>query len=333
MAIPALLGIGKALGGKKLLAGLGKVGGGLFKKKAGGTAVGKALKGAANLFKKKEGGTAVGKAIRGASGLLKGKEGGTLVGNALRGLGGVPGALSLGATALAGRQGRRQQKEAQRTLKSLKDPGFQVPEEFQTNLAQAEQLARLGMPSEQYNLASTNIQRGTQAGLRQLGRMANPFAGIAGLARVQSDALAGLDASNAAARRQNILGAMGARSQLAQAKLAQQQYAQQRYFEQVNQANAMQGAGMQNVAGALGNVANIGMMLGMYGTGGNAPRTMGNKLGIGEIPQAISAGASSTAAGKPFFNAMPRTSNIPRVGSFGGSISTPRSLPAYNIPR
>jgi hypothetical protein len=62
---------------------------------------------------------------------------------------------------------------------------------------------------------------------------------------------------------------MGARSQLAQAKLAQQQYAQQRFFEQVNQANAMQGAGMQNVAGALGSLGNIGMMMGMYG--GNNP--------------------------------------------------------------
>ena len=172
--------------------------------------------------------------------------------------------------------GASQQRRARKSLKSLKDPGFQVPGELQTNLTQAEQLARLGMPSEQYNLATTNIQRGTQAGLRQLGRMANPFAGIAGLARNQTDALASLDASNAAARRQNILGAMGARSQLAQAKLAQQQYAQQRYFEQVNQANAMQGAGMQNVAGALGSIGNIGMMLGSSGLnfGGKSPSQM-----------------------------------------------------------
>jgi hypothetical protein len=251
MPAPAILaGIGKALGGSKILSGIGKLVGGLFKKKAGGTAVGKVIKG--------------------ASGLLRKKPGGTLAGNLLRGIGGVPGALSLGSTALSGIQGKKQQQEAERALAALKDPGFAIPEEYQTNLAQAEQMARQGLPAEQYNLATTNIQRGTQAGLRQLGRMANPFAGIAGLARVQSDALAGLDASNAAARRQNILGAMGARSQLAQAKLAQQQYAQQRYFEQVNQANALKGAGMQNVAGALGNVANIGMMLGMYG-GGNAP--------------------------------------------------------------
>lgn len=166
---------------------------------------------------------------------------------------------------IQGISGASQTKKGKKALAALKDPGYQVPEEYKTNLAQAEQLSRQGLPAEQYNLATTNIQRGTQAGLRQLGRMANPFAGIAGLARGQSDALASLDASNAAARRQNILGAMGARTQLAQQKLAQQQYAQQRYMEQVNQANAMIGAGRQNVAGALSGLGNIGMMVGMSG--------------------------------------------------------------------
>ena len=266
MALPVALGlIGKTLAGLGKKKGIGAVIGGLFKKKAGGTAAGKAIKAVGSVFKKKDGGTAVGNALRGAGSLLKKKEGGTLVGNALRGLGGVPGALSIGSAALAGRQGRKQQKEAEAMMRNLKDPGFQIPEEYAQNLAQAEQLARVGMPAEQYNLASTNIQRGTQAGLRQLGRMSNPFAGIAGLARTQTDALANLDAANAAARRQNIMGAMGARSQMAQAKLAQQQYGQQRFFEQMNQAQALQGAGMQNVAGALSGLGNIGMMLNMYG--------------------------------------------------------------------
>lgn len=246
MAVPLALGlIGKPLAGLGKKKGIGALVGGLLKKKAGGTLVGNALRGAGSLLKKKEGGTAVG--------------------NLLRGLGGAPGLISIGSTALAGAQGRRQQRQAQEMMRNLKDPGFQVPEEFAQNLAQAEQLAKVGMPAEQYNLAATNIQRGTQAGLRQLGRMSNPFAGIAGLARTQSDALANLDAANAAARRQNIMGAMGARSQMAQAKLAQQQYAQQRFFEQMNQAQALQGAGMQNVAGALSGLGNVGMMLNAYG--------------------------------------------------------------------
>lgn len=202
--------------------------------------------------------------------------------------------LAAAGSAAKGISGASQVRKGKKMLKKAKDPGFQIPEEYKTNLAQAEQMSRQGLPAEQYNLATTNIQRGTQAGLRQLGRMSNPFAGIAGLARGQSDALASLDAANAAARRQNLLGAMGARTQLAQAKLAQQQYAQQRYMDQVNQANAMIGAGRQNVAGALGGIANIGMGLATAGMGSG--QTMGQLTGAGAIPQATSIGIRNIGA-------------------------------------
>ena len=199
--------------------------------------------------------------------------------------------------------GASQVKQGKKALSRTIDPGYQIPEEFKKNLSQAEQLSRLGMPSEQYNLATTNIQRGTQAGLRQLGRMSNPFAGISGLARSQSDALASLDASNAAARRQNILGAMGARRELAGQKLAQQQYAQQRYMDQVNQANALIGAGRQNTAGALSSIGNIG--LSMIGSGLGSQPTMGQVYGNPYIPRTSGVGvpnigAPSTANRIPF---------------------------------
>ena len=185
-------------------------------------------------------------------------------------IGGVGGLIS-GASSLLGILGGIGQKaKGKRMLRGLKDPGYVIPEEFQKNLGIAENMARTGLPSQEYNLASTNIQRGTQAGLRQLGRMSNPFAGIAGLARGQSDAFARLDASNAAARRQNMLQAMGARRELAGQKLNQQQYAQQRYMDQVNQANALMGAGQQNTAGGLGSLGQFGMMQSLYG---NRPTT------------------------------------------------------------
>jgi hypothetical protein len=99
--------------------------------------------------------------------------------------------------------------------------------------------------------------------------MSNPFAGIAGLARSQSDSLGRLDAANAQARRQNMLQAMGARRELAGQKLAAQQYQQQRYFDAVNQSNALIGAGRQNVSGAFNAVGNIGLgLIGASGGGG-----------------------------------------------------------------
>jgi hypothetical protein len=192
---------------------------------------------------------------------------------------------------LGGLFGGGQKKKARKMLAAAKDPGYQIPKEFEQNLGQAEQMARVGMPSEQYNLAGTNIQRNTQAGLRQLGRMSNPFAGIAGLQRGQNDAFAQLDAQNAATRRQNILGAMGARSQLAGQKLAQQQYGQQRYMDQVNQANALMGAGMQNQGSAISGLLKTGLtMIGPDGLGkgitiggGGGKQTMGQKLNLPQI--------------------------------------------------
>jgi hypothetical protein len=196
----------------------------------------------------------------------------------LGGLGGIGGAISIGSSLLGLLGGIGQKKRAKKMLAGLKDPGYVIPEEFKKNVGEAENMARVGLPSEQYNLATTNIQRGTQAGLRQLGRMSNPFAGIASLQRGQNDALAGLDASNAAARRQNMLGAMGARSAMAGQKLNQQQYAQQRYMDQVNQANALMGAGQQNTAGGLGALGQFGMMQSLYGQGGASQMGNSNNL-------------------------------------------------------
>lgn len=190
----------------------------------------------------------------------------------LSALGGVGGAISAGSSIIGMLGGLLQKSKARKELDRLKDPGYQIPDEFKTNVFEAEQAARRGLPAQEYNLASTNIQRGTQAGLRQLGRMSNPFAGIAGLARSQSDSFANLDASNAAARRQNMMGAMGARRELAGQKLAQQQYAQQQYADQYNQAMSMLGAGQQNTAGSLGALGQFGMYKSIYGNnrgGGN----------------------------------------------------------------
>ena len=182
------------------------------------------------------------------------------------------GAIAAGAGAAAkGISGASQVRRGKRALREAEklNPGYQIPKEFEENLAQSENMARTGLPSQEYNLATTNIQRGTQAGLRQLGRMSNPFAGIAGLARSQSDSLGRLDAANAQARRQNMLQAMGARRELAGQKLAAQQYQQQRYFDAVNQSNALIGAGRQNVSGAFNAVGNIGLgLIGASGGGG-----------------------------------------------------------------
>jgi hypothetical protein len=144
-----------------------------------------------------------------------------------------------------------QSVKGNKMLKKTVDPGYKIPKGFGKTLAQSEQMARTGLGSQEYNQAQQNIGRNVGTGVRALSRSSNPAAGVAGLVRAQNDATLGLDVSNAAAKRQNILQAIGARREMAGQQLAQQQYQQNRYFDKVNQANAMIGAGAQNIGGGL----------------------------------------------------------------------------------
>jgi len=216
--------------------------------------------------------------MAGLSGIGKFLGAGGGASKALGAIGGIGTALSIGSSLLGLIGANKQKKEGKRMLAGLKDPGHVIPPEYEKNLGEAENMARIGLPSEQYNLATTNIQRGTQLGLRQLGKMSNPFAGISSLARNQIDAFAGLDASNAAARRQNMLQAFAARRDMGGQKLAQQQYAQQGYADQYNQAMSMIGAGQQNKASSLGALGQFGLYSSIYG---QKPNTIQNQPVVG----------------------------------------------------
>jgi len=162
-------------------------------------------------------------------------------------------------------------------LKKTVDPGYKIPKGFGKTLAQSEQMARTGLGSQEYNRAQQNIGRNVGTGVRALSRSANPAAGVAGLVRAQNDATLGLDVSNAAAKRQNIMQAMGSRREMAGQQLAQQQYAQNRYFDKVNEANARIGTGTQNIMGGISDIGTAGIMSGMGGKG-TSPGTSGNEV-------------------------------------------------------
>jgi hypothetical protein len=195
-------------------------------------------------------------------GLLKG------LGNLLGGTGAAnPAMLGLGALGSIGQgiAGIFQAGKAKKMMRRLKDPGYNIPKEFAQNLAISESMAKEGMAAEQYNKGQQDINRAGTAGIRALSRSSNPAAGAASLLRGQTDALNNLNIANASARRQNILGAMGARRELAGQKLAKQQYEQQAYSDAYNQLNAMRGAGIQNQIGGLSGLGQLGLYSNIYG--------------------------------------------------------------------
>jgi hypothetical protein len=242
--------------------------------------------------------------------------------------------IAAGAGLLKAGLGFAQQLKGKKMLKKTIDPGYKIPKGFGRNLAESEQMAKSGLGSQQYNQAQQNISRNVGTGVRALSRSANPAAGVAGLVRAQNDATMGLDVSNAAAKRQNILQAMGARREMAGQQLAQQQYAQNRYFDKVNEANARIGAGTQNIFGGISDIGTAGVMSMM---GGKKPaETLDETPYTGSFGTNPSVGQFGTrlggSQGGGFGSGMlPGLPFIPRQGKF-----IPKSFPSnsenpYNL--
>jgi hypothetical protein len=173
--------------------------------------------------------------------------------------------ISAAPAALKGIQGLAQGLKGSKLAKKNIRPTYEIPQEFQQNLAIAENMGRVGLPQQQYTQGLQNIQRGQTAGLRQLGRMGRGGS-VAGLARAGMDATLGLDVADANARMRNQQSAMGYRSLMGQQQLAKQQYDKfAKYEEEAAAAEALKGAGRQNVMGGLSDLANIGMTAMAYG--------------------------------------------------------------------
>lgn len=176
--------------------------------------------------------------------------------------------IAAAPSVIKGVQGLFQGAKGRKLAKQNKRPTYEIPREFQQNLAIAENMGRVGLPQQQYNQAQQNFQRNQASALRQFGRMGNPR-GLAGIVRAGNDAMLGLDVADAQARLQNQRNAMAFRTQVGQQQLAKQEWDKMRKFgENAEAASALMGAGRQNVMGALSELSQVGQMAMMTGSGG-----------------------------------------------------------------
>ena len=165
----------------------------------------------------------------------------------------APSALKAGQGIFQGIKGNKLAKQNIR-------PTYEIPKEFQQNLAIAENMGRIGLPQQEYNRAQQNFQRNQASALRQFNRMGNPR-GLAGIVRAGNDATLGLDVADAQARMSNQRNAMGYRSQIGQQQLAKQNWDKMQLFgERADAATALQGAGRQNVMGGLTELSQLGQL-------------------------------------------------------------------------
>lgn len=167
--------------------------------------------------------------------------------------------------------GLSQYKKGVRAAEALVRPIYVIPPEIKQNLTQAEAAALEGLPAEQKKQYVENIQRGSQQAMGSLGERGLGVAGVSGIFQQQTDAYRQLLAADVGARKEAQAG-------LSQARLTQASFTErafdinqmQPYTQSYLEAQALQGAGLQNIGGGLQTVAKSGETFagGMGGGGG-----------------------------------------------------------------
>lgn len=159
------------------------------------------------------------------------------------------------ALILAGAQlgmGAYQYIKGQSEQKNLKRPIYNIPDEVKANMTDAQLRALEGLPEEQKKAYVSQIQQAAGAQANRASNMKSGLVGMSGVYQNQINAYQQLLGADAQARQQN-------QQQLTQARGAMAQYKDKAfltnqmepYKQAYNQAQAMQGAGLQNAMGAL----------------------------------------------------------------------------------
>ena len=132
-------------------------------------------------------------------------------------------------------------------------------------------MALEGLPTEQKQQFVENVQRTMQSGLRGLSERGTGLAGIEGLAQQQIDAFRTLLGQDVAARQANQAQLAQARGTMAGFKEKAFDINQmQPYIQDYLQAQAMMGAGSQNIMGGIQTAGQTaGQMFGLGGGGGD----------------------------------------------------------------
>ncbi len=169
------------------------------------------------------------------------------------------GLAALPAVAQAG-TGIYQAVKGNRLANSMERPNFEIPQEILDNLTDSQMQALRGMPAEQKQQYIDNVMRSQQAAL---GAMGDRKAGLAGLGGVQQnaiDAYRNMLSMDAQQRQVNEQALQGVRSNVANYKDKQFQVNQLDPYNQTMQAaEAMKGAGIQNMMGGVTSGAQMGL--------------------------------------------------------------------------
>ena len=160
------------------------------------------------------------------------------------------GAVSLGVGIYQTVDGNNKRKKAEKNR-----PEYESPREIAQNTNLAEQMAYEGLPMEQKRAFQREVQRSQAAALSSQGQLNAQLSGLAATNVASMDALSNMHVQDARARNENRRALMNQRGIAAQYRDREFAYDHQFYQQELDTANAMIGAGMQNIAGGAGMVA------------------------------------------------------------------------------
>lgn len=207
----------------------------------------------------------------------------------------MPVTASLIAAGIGGAQsafGAYQYLEGRRLAKTAKRPEMEIPREMYNKLTTAQQMALEGMSEQERKQYIDNLQRVANFQMQEMGTRKAGLVGAAELGQTQADALTNMAVQSEQLRRQNQQYLGQTQSEMAGWK--QQQFMANKmapYMATVTAANAMQGAGLQNVMGGAGSASKNIMAAGIYdslnkpntiGAMPTAPTTDATQIGLGQ---------------------------------------------------
>lgn len=172
--------------------------------------------------------------------------------------------LALGGIAAKGLTSLIQGRRARKIEKNNPFVTEQVNPLLQQNVAEAENMARVGMPQEQFNNRLNLIQRGISGALSRFGRNGGSTGSLASIVRAGNDATADLVADDVREKQQNRRFLFGQRGILANEQKNVWDYNnKQKYAENAASIAQQIGAGKQNAFGALNDMTQLAMLSGM----------------------------------------------------------------------
>jgi len=160
------------------------------------------------------------------------------------------GAVSVGIGVYQTVKADQERKKAQRDK-----PEYEIPEEVGMNQSLAEQVAYEGLPAASRTAFNKEVQRSQASMLSRTGELQAGISGMAAAQVANQDALSQLYSRDAEARIRGKQAQMGANLDMARARDQVFNIDFADYQQQLASAQAMAGAGMQNIYGGVSSVA------------------------------------------------------------------------------